>query len=105
VFWRVDKATGVLRCLDQWTAPSVQADPFTQDTGSVCLHAARVCLDVFWASGKSAWVTDVTVDDNFPRGAQARHVGFHGAFGLPILVGSEIEGVIEFFKPPRAAAR
>ena len=28
VFWRVDKATGVLRCLDQWKAPSVQADAF-----------------------------------------------------------------------------
>ena len=28
---------------------------------------------------------------------QARQVGFHGAFGFPILVGSEIEGVIEFF--------
>src|SRR5207247_11323018 len=27
VFWRVDKATGVLRCFDQWKAPSVQADP------------------------------------------------------------------------------
>ena len=37
------------------------------------------------------------MDVNFPRVAQARQVGFHGAFGLPILVGNEIEGVIEFF--------
>jgi signal transduction histidine kinase len=50
-----------------------------------------------WASGKSAWVTDVAVDANFTRGAQARQVGFHGAFGFPILIGSEIEGVIELF--------
>jgi len=97
VFWRVDKATGVLRCLDQWTAPSVQADPFTQDTWQRVFTRGEGLPGRIWASGKSAWVTDVTVDGNFPRGAQARHVGFHGAFGLPILVGSEIEGVIEFF--------
>jgi PAS domain S-box-containing protein len=97
VFWRVDKATGVLRCLDQWKVPSVQADPFTLDTWQRVFTRGEGLPGRIWASGKSAWVTDVTVDGNFPRGAQARLVGFHGAFGLPILVGSEIEGVIEFF--------
>ncbi|MGH7147580.1 MAG: PAS domain S-box protein, partial [Nitrospiraceae bacterium] len=97
VFWRVDKATGMLRCFDQWKAPSVQADPFTLDTWQRVFTRGEGLPGRIWASGKSAWVTDVTVDVNFPRGAQARQVGFHGAFGLPILVGSEIEGVIEFF--------
>jgi PAS domain S-box-containing protein len=97
VFWRVDKATGMLRCLDQWKAPSVQADPFTLDTWQRLFTRGEGLPGRIWASGKSAWVTDVTVDGNFPRGAQARQVGFHGAFGWPIRVGSEIEGVIEFF--------
>ncbi len=97
VFWRVDKATGVLHCLDQWKAPSVQADPFTLDTWRRVFTRGEDLPGRIWASGKSAWVTDVTVDVNFPRVAQARQVGFHGAFGLPILVGNEIEGVIEFF--------
>ena len=97
VFWRVDKATGVLRCLDQWMAPSVQADPFTLDTWQRVFTCGEGLPGRIWASGKSAWVTDVMVDVNFPRAPQARQVGFHGAFGLPIIVGSEIEGVIEFF--------
>ncbi len=97
VFWRVDKATGVLRCLDQWKAPSVQADPFTLDTCQHVFSRGEGLPGCIWASGKSAWVADITVDVDFSRGAQAREVGFHGAFGLPILVGSEIEGVIEFF--------
>ncbi len=97
VFWRVDKATGVLRCLDQWKAPSVQADPFTLDSWQRAFTRGEGLPGRIWASGKSAWVTDVTMDAGFTRGAQARQVGFHGAFGLPILVGSEIEGVIEFF--------
>jgi two-component system cell cycle sensor histidine kinase/response regulator CckA len=97
VFWRVDKATGVLRCVDQWKAPSVQADPFTQDTWQRVFVRDEGLPGCIWASGKPAWITDVTIESNFSRGAQARQVGFHGAFGWPIRVGSAIEGVIEFF--------
>ena len=97
VFWRVDKAAGVLRCFDQWKAPSVQADPFTLDTWHRVFTRGEDLPGRIWASGKSAWVADVMLDANFTRGAQARQVGFHGAFGFPILVGSEIEGVIELF--------
>ena len=97
VFWRVDKATGMLRCLDQWKAPSVQADPFTLDTWQRVFTRGEGLPGCIWTSGKSAWVTDVAMDVDFTRGAQARQVGFHGALGFPILVGNEIEGVIELF--------
>jgi PAS domain S-box-containing protein len=97
LFWRVDKGAGVLRCVDQWKAPSIQADPFTSDTWQRVFGRGEDLPGRIWASGKSAWVMDVTVDAEFSRGAQARQVGFHGAFGLPILIGGEIEGIIEFF--------
>ena len=97
VFWRVEKAAGVLRCLDQWTAPSAQADPFTMATWQHVFNREEGLPGRIWASGKSVWVPDIALDANFTRGAQARQVGFHGAFGFPILIGSEIEGVIEFF--------
>ena len=97
VIWRVDKATGVLRCFDQWKAPSVQADPFTQDTWHRVFAREEGFPGRIWASGKPTWITDVTIDPNFPRGTHAQQVGFHGAFGWPIRVGSEIDGVIEFF--------
>ncbi|MDP1847360.1 MAG: PAS domain S-box protein, partial [Solirubrobacteraceae bacterium] len=97
VFWRVDKATGVLRCLDQWKSPSVQADVFILNTWQRVIVRGESLPGRIWASGKSVWVTDVTLDTEFARVEQARQVGFHGAFGWPILVGSEIEGVIEFF--------
>ncbi|MEP6958376.1 MAG: PAS domain S-box protein [Nitrospirota bacterium] len=97
VFWRVDKAMGVLRCLDQWKAPSVQADSFTLSTWQHVFHREEGLPGRIWANGKSVWLTDVALDLNFPRGAEARQVCFHGAFGFPILIGSEVEGVIEFF--------
>jgi len=97
LFWRVDKAAGVLRCLDQWKAPTVQADPFALDNWQLVFTRGEGFPGSIWASGKSAWVADVTLDAHFTRGAQARQVGFHCAVGFPILVGSEIEGVIELF--------
>ncbi|MEQ1562565.1 MAG: PAS domain S-box protein [Nitrospiraceae bacterium] len=97
VFWRVDKAAGLLRCLDQWKSSSVQADPFTMVTWQQVFLREEGLPGRIWASGKSAWVTDVALDTNFPRGVQAKEAGLHGAFGFPVLVGSEIEGVIELF--------
>ena len=97
LFWRADTATGVLRCFDQWKAPSVQADPFTLDIWQRVLTRGEDLPGRIWSSGKSAWVADVTTDASFNRGALARQVGFHGAVGFPIVVGNEVEGVIEFF--------
>ena len=97
VFWRVDRAAGVLRCLDQWTSSTVQADPFTMVTWQQVFLREEGLPGRIWATGKSAWVTDVSLDANFPRGVQAQEVGLHGAFGFPVFVGNEIEGVIELF--------
>ena len=48
-------------------------------------------------SGKPAWITDVTFDDNFPRAKAARDIGVRGGFGFPVLVGEEVVAVLEFF--------
>jgi diguanylate cyclase (GGDEF)-like protein/PAS domain S-box-containing protein len=50
-------------------------------------------------TGKPAWITDVTKDPNFPRAKQAEDIGVKSAFAFPILVGSEVAAVLEFFTP------
>jgi PAS domain S-box-containing protein len=49
------------------------------------------------ASGKPAWIVDVTEDPNFPRAKLAEEIGVRTGFALPVLVGSEVAGVLEFF--------
>ena len=49
------------------------------------------------ASGEPLWIPDVMQDENFPRAKLARDIGVRAAFGFPILVGSEIAAVLEFF--------
>ena len=97
VFWRLDRAQGLLRCLDQWHPPSLKAEPFVVETWQHMFKPEEGLPGRIWASGEPAWVMDVAEDSNFARGPQAREVGFHGAFGFPVRVGNEVEGVVELF--------
>ena len=53
------------------------------------------------ASGKPAWIVDVTKDPNFPRARVAERIGIKGAFAFPILVGADVAAVLEFFSVER----
>jgi signal transduction histidine kinase len=49
------------------------------------------------ASGRPAWIVDVTKDKNFPRAKLATEIGVKGGFAFPVLVGREVVAVMEFF--------
>jgi PAS domain S-box-containing protein len=49
------------------------------------------------ADGRPAWITDATHDRNFPRAPAAIACGLHAAFAFPVLLGSEVVAVLEFF--------
>ena len=49
------------------------------------------------STGKPLWIMDVTRHANFPRAKAATDIGVKGAFGFPLLVGTEVYGVLEFF--------
>ena len=51
------------------------------------------------ASGKPAWIIDVTKDPNFPRNRVATDIGVKAGFAFPVLVGREVVAVLEFFSP------
>jgi diguanylate cyclase (GGDEF)-like protein/PAS domain S-box-containing protein len=49
------------------------------------------------ASGAPAWIVDAVVDPNFPRASAALAVGLRSALAFPVLVRTEVVGVLEFF--------
>ncbi|GJL58820.1 MAG: hypothetical protein NPIRA03_16770 [Nitrospirales bacterium] len=49
------------------------------------------------ASGKPIWIRDVTQDHNFLRSQQANGIDVRAGFGLPIVIGEQVVGVLEFF--------
>jgi PAS domain S-box-containing protein len=49
------------------------------------------------ASGQATWIMDITRDPNFPRANVAVDIDLKCAFGFPVLAGSEVVAVLEFF--------
>lgn len=54
---------------------------------------------VVLATGKPAWIIDVTQDTNFPRAQTAQAVGLRAAFSFPIMADSKVVATLEFFTP------
>ncbi|MCH8999353.1 MAG: PAS-domain containing protein, partial [Proteobacteria bacterium] len=48
-------------------------------------------------SREPVWIADVTEDSNFRRAQASENIGIKAAFGIPVLVGSEVAAVLEFF--------
>jgi diguanylate cyclase (GGDEF)-like protein len=49
------------------------------------------------ATGEPAWIADVAEDTNFPRAQVAKAANIRACFAIPVLAGSEVAGVLEFF--------
>ncbi len=49
------------------------------------------------ASGKPQWIRDVTKISNFPRIEVAKEEGIKSAFAFPVLIGTDVVAVLEFF--------
>jgi two-component system sensor histidine kinase/response regulator len=95
--WLVDRRAKVLRCVDVWIRPGAVADEFAAATRDLACAPGVGLPGRVWTSRASAWIADVTQDDNFPRGEVACRCNLHAAFGFPILSGAEVTGVIEAF--------
>ncbi|HEY9604808.1 MAG TPA: PAS domain S-box protein [Allocoleopsis sp.] len=97
--WIVDRPTNVLRSIASWHAPTVDVAEFLAVNQHTQFAPGIGLPGQIWASGQSAWIADLSEDDNFPRATVATKGGLRGAFGFPIRLEAqdEILGVIECF--------
>ena len=95
--WTVDRAGGLLRCLELWSIPSASVGRFEAASRGRTYAPGVGLPGRVWATGRPAWIPDVTVEANFPRGPIAVEEGMHGAFAAPITAGEEVLGVLEFY--------
>lgn len=76
-----------------------QFDTFQKVTHETSLEAGIGLPGRVLVSGEPAWIIDVTKDPNFPRAKLARDIGVKAGFAFPILIGTKVVGVMEFFSP------
>jgi len=79
--------------LKEWT----KFDTFRQVTDETKFVPGEGLPGRVLASGKAAWIKDVTKDSNFPRARLAREIGVKAGFAFPILIGPKVVAVMEFF--------
>ena len=97
VLWSVDHQEKVLRCVDIWHAPAIDATEFELACVTTTFGKGLGLPGRIWESGKPAWIPNLRKDRNFPRAPFAERSGLRAGFGFPILLGNEVLGVIEFF--------
>jgi transcriptional regulator with GAF, ATPase, and Fis domain len=97
ILWNVDRNTNLLYCVESWYRPSVRVQRFEQASKQRTFTPGVGLPGRILSSGKPNWIIDVVKDLNFPRAPFAAKDDLHSACGFPILVGSEILGVMEFF--------
>jgi PAS domain S-box-containing protein len=95
--WNLDRETGVLRCVEVWHKASVEVSQFEAISRASTFPSGIGLPGHVWSSREPAYIPDVVQDANFPRAHIAAREGLHAAFGFPILLGSDVLGVMEFF--------
>ncbi|HEX2278557.1 MAG TPA: GAF domain-containing protein [Candidatus Tectomicrobia bacterium] len=77
-------------------------ETFRQTTEATRLTRGQGLPGRVLASGKAAWITDVTLDPNFPRATATRDLGVRAGFAFPVPVGTAVAAVLEFFSDEAA---
>jgi diguanylate cyclase (GGDEF)-like protein/PAS domain S-box-containing protein len=99
--WQWDKEAGLLRCVESWGIDAPAIREFISASANGVIQPGRKVEGLVrrvFISGKPVWMSDVTGAGGLAtRRQMAIKAGLHGAFGFPLLLGSEVLGVMEFF--------
>ena len=95
--WAFDQKKNVLYNTEIWHVPLLKFTEFKAATKQVNFSPQIGLPGRVWESAEPLWIADVVNDTNFPRASVAGKEGLHGAFGSPIIIGSEILGTICFY--------
>jgi len=96
-FWGVCEDTNVLRCVDTWHMPALDAAAYIEASRHIELAPGVGLPGSVWQSGQAAWISDVTEEPRFSRRTIAASVGLRRAVAFPILLGDHTLGVMLFF--------
>jgi PAS domain S-box-containing protein len=96
--WSLQPGGKTLKRAETWTNGDPAIGAFLDATrGMVYSPAQSGLVRRVLATGESVWIPDVATEKEFLRAQSAAAAGLHGAFAMPVLIGSEVRGVIEFY--------
>ncbi|HMA34235.1 MAG TPA: ATP-binding protein [Chloroflexia bacterium] len=93
------EALGDLAPSPLWHLGAAAYAPFQATTMQTRLAPGAGLPGRVWQTGRPLWLSDVTVDSRLHRAAAAAASGLHTGIAFPVLLGSEVVAVLEFFSP------
>ncbi len=95
--WLFDPEKEQLVCHSHWISPEFSfPECETFFYGFTFPHGLGLPGRVY-ASGESAWIPELSADENFPRAPVAKRAGLRSGFGFPVRSGKSMLGIIELF--------
>jgi PAS domain S-box-containing protein len=95
--WRIDREAEVLRCVEVWHTAGIAIPHFEAVSRQGTFRPGIGLPGRVWARREPIYVADVVHDPEFPRAPIAAREMLHAAFAVPIVLGREVLGVMEFF--------
>jgi PAS domain S-box-containing protein len=96
--WLLDEHAQQLECPELWHAPEIDGAELYAVSRSLRLERGVGLPGRVWESGETVWIEgDVDGDATLPRRAVVRRAGLRAALALPLRVGGEFVGAMEFF--------
>ena len=97
--WRRDAQAAVLRPVTIWSADPVASQPFELATQAASSSRGVGLPGRVWERGELVFLPDIESDPNFLRAPAALRAGLRKGIGVPVSLGGDVLGVLEFFAP------
>jgi signal transduction histidine kinase len=102
--WQLDSDGRRLHCTHLWHDSDCAVSEFVRASLAVTLEPGSGLPGRIWASREPAWIEELSEDADFVRRPAAQSDGLRSGFGLPVVVGGETIGALEFFSRRRRRA-
>jgi PAS domain S-box-containing protein len=94
----MDAKAGGFRCEEAWSNDDPEIAAFLAASRESTYQPGQVGLvRRVLGTGQPVWIVDIAAEESFLRGRQAAKAGLRSAFALPIRLGDQVLGALEFF--------
>jgi len=96
--WSMDAKAGGFRCEEAWSIDDPEIAAFLAASHESTYRPGQAGLvRRVLGTGQPVWIVDIAAEESFLRGRQAARAGLRSAFALPIRLGDQVLGALEFF--------
>ncbi len=95
--WRVDATGTELACWHQWRVPELEGTAFDVATREMRFTRGSGMPGLVWQTMSPQVIDDLSGDPSCARAAAAVAEGLHSGFAVPVEIGGQVHGVMEFF--------